>query len=87
MSEDFLRRLLGAERVQPVTRPPPLQLLQSIIGFRQPQQEIYPRRPSSLQASRSADFERPSRRNLSINAFPLADLLPEQRQIILEQAR
>jgi hypothetical protein len=87
MSEDFLRRLLGAERVQPVTRPPPLQLLQSIIGFRQPQQEIYPRRPSSLQASRFAEFEQPSQPNLSINAFPLADLLPEQRQIILEQAR
>jgi site-specific DNA-adenine methylase len=101
MSEDLLRRLFDTKHSLPVITPQTIQLLQSIVGFQQPDNEY---RSLALQASRFADLQQPSRGNLFItdsaktatqrmlpdegeSGFSLSDLSPDQRQLILERAR
>jgi hypothetical protein len=101
MSEELLRRLFDTKRSLPVVTPKTIQLLQSIIGMQQPDKER--RAPASQasrfanlqQPSRGNLFVTD---NAPFSAqemlfdegesrFSFADLSPDQRQIILEQAR
>jgi site-specific DNA-adenine methylase len=101
MSEELLRRLFDTKRSLPVVTPQTIQLLQSIIGIQQPDNQ---RRSPASQASRFANLQQPSRGNLFItgnapfsaqgtlsgdseSSFSITDLSPDQRQIILERAR
>jgi hypothetical protein len=78
MPDDFLRRLLGANRSSPVTHPQTIKLLQSIIGGQQSEPNQQEHRPTGLSQSVAgnlpsaqfanpfANLEQPVRRNAAI---------------------
>jgi len=116
MPDDFLRRLLGANRSLPVIDPQTIKLLQSIFAGQQPEQDQQgyrlPRGPQTSAtnlapaplANPFADLAPPQQHKLSVagdanayaheglhsdgqSGFDFTDLLPDERQQMLDQAK